>query len=269
MSIEAHVMALLEEGNPATEAPGASWSGSDASTYLASLEQGSKRVVQLETKPRQSKPTGPAMGWVLAAAAVIVVGAIILATNDRSDPPPADQPTTTTTAAPTTTTTTTTVPIPRDLATAQAMMAGLYEPGGAVLAALPWANLTVSEEMMWVSDFGAFANAEVLDFSCEAGQNTVTCTSISRDDLTRAVDESAVYSDSFTLAFDGPSGQIVNTSWLFTTTGRLNEFFTWTENNVPDLFDSGDVCNVDANRPAECAVALLELVLDFEEAVSP
>jgi len=267
VSTEAHVMALLEEGNPAAKAPGAGWSGSDASTYLASLEQRSKRVVQLETKPRQTKPTRPAIAWLLAAAAAIVVGAIILTANDKTDLPPADQPITTTTAAPTTTTTTT-VPIPRDLATAQAMMAGLHEPGGAALAALPWANPTVPRRVMWVSEFGAFANAEVLDFSCTVGQNTITCTSSSRDDVTRAVDETSVYSDVFTLAFDGPSGEVVNADWDLSTTGRLNEFFTWTENNAPDLYDDG-VCNVDADKPAECAGALLGLVTDFEEAPGP
>lgn len=265
MSTEAHVMALLEEGNPATEAPGTAWSESDASTYLAGLEQGSKRVVQLETKPKQSGPARPAIAWVLAAAAVIVVGAIVLTTNDRSDLPPADQPTTTSTVAPTTTTPTTT-PVARDLATAEAMMTAIYQPGGAALAALPWSDPTVPEPIVWVSEFGVFANAELLEFSCVAGQNTVTCTSSSMDDVTRALDPSAAYSDKFTLAFNGPTGQIVDVDWQLATTGRLDEFFRWAETSSPELFSRGGVCDAAAAQPAECAAALLGLVADFEEA---
>ncbi|MGI9649420.1 MAG: hypothetical protein ACR2OI_12980 [Acidimicrobiia bacterium] len=270
MSTEARVMALLEEGNPASEAPEAAWSEFDASTYLAGLEQRSKRVVQLETKPRETRKTRPAIGWVLAAGALIVVGAIILTTNDRNDLPPADQPTTTT-AVPTTTTTTTStttstsVPLARDLATAETMMAALYEPGGASLAALPWADPTVPKAVNWISEFGSFANAEILDASCVAGQNTVTCRSTSQDDVSRAVDESAVYSDEFTLAFNGPTGLIINATWRMTMTGRLDEFFSWTENSAPHLYNRGGACNIDADQPTGCATALLGLVPDFEE----
>jgi hypothetical protein len=264
-------MALLEEGNPATEAPEAAWSGFDASTYLAGLEQRSKRVVQLETKPSQSRRTGPAIAWVLAAAAVIVVGAIILTSNDPDDLPPADQPTTTSTVAPTTTSTTpattTTVPVPRDQATAEAMMAGLYQPGGAALAALPWANPTVGENIVWVSEFGVSAHAEHLEYSCVPAQVTVTCTSNSKDDVSRAVDPAAVYSDEFTLAFNGPTGLIVDADWKMNTTGRLDEFFTWTQENASEIYDRGNVCDLAAGQPAECATALLGLVADFEEAV--
>ena len=75
MSDERLVMALLVEGNPATEVAGDASTGVPAATYLATLEQRSSDMTQLETERngQESKRiwTTP---WLVAAIAVIVLG---------------------------------------------------------------------------------------------------------------------------------------------------------------------------------------------------
>jgi hypothetical protein len=70
VSDERLVMALLAEGNPATEVAQEASTGVPAATYLATLEQRSSDMTQLETK----KSTGPGRGiaWGIAGLAVIL-----------------------------------------------------------------------------------------------------------------------------------------------------------------------------------------------------
>jgi hypothetical protein len=70
VSDERLVMALLAEGNPATEVAQEASMGVPAATYLATLEQRSSDMTQLETK----KSPGPGRGiaWGIAGLAVIL-----------------------------------------------------------------------------------------------------------------------------------------------------------------------------------------------------
>ena len=106
MSTESQVMALLEEGNPETEISETAWSETTATAYLATLEQRSSEVTQLDTK--QTDPTSSKrsmMPWLIAAALAAVVGVAIIVSNQNSgEVPVVDEPTPTTVvdAAPTT-----------------------------------------------------------------------------------------------------------------------------------------------------------------------
>ena len=126
MSTESEVMALLEEGNPATEVPETAWSETNAAAYLATLEQRSSEVTQLDTRPQRTRtePTSqkqPPMRWLVAAAVIILAGVAFLLTNLGSDeppvvtdPPPTTVPEVTSTTIPEQTSTTAAVPEPVD-----------------------------------------------------------------------------------------------------------------------------------------------------------
>jgi len=87
VSDERLVMALLAEGNPATEIAEDASTGVPAATYLATLEQSSSDMTQLETKqnePERKRPwTTP---WLVAAIAVIVLGVAAIAVNQTRVP---------------------------------------------------------------------------------------------------------------------------------------------------------------------------------------
>jgi hypothetical protein len=82
VSDERLVMALLAEGNPATEVAEDASTEVPAATYLATLEQRSSDMTQLETKKdeKQTKRrlTTP---WLVAAIAVVVLGVAALVVN--------------------------------------------------------------------------------------------------------------------------------------------------------------------------------------------
>ena len=88
MSDERLVMALLAEGNPATEIAEDASTGVPAATYLATLEQRSSDMTQLETKKNAQETkrlwTTP---WLVAAIAVIVLGVAVIVVNRASDDP--------------------------------------------------------------------------------------------------------------------------------------------------------------------------------------
>lgn len=74
MSAERHVMALLEEGNPAPEL-GDEWTHLDAATYLATLEQRISEMTKLETnESQQDTPRQWNRPWLIAAVFVFVLG---------------------------------------------------------------------------------------------------------------------------------------------------------------------------------------------------
>ena len=75
MSTESQVMALLEEGNPATEISESAWAGTTASAYLATLNARSSNVTRLDTKhTEEMKKPGRPVGWIAAAVAAVVIG---------------------------------------------------------------------------------------------------------------------------------------------------------------------------------------------------
>ena len=87
MSDERLVMALLAEGNPATEDADDASTGVPAATYLATLEQRSSDMTQLETKKNEQESkrrwTTP---WLVAAIAVIVLGVAAIVVNQAQVP---------------------------------------------------------------------------------------------------------------------------------------------------------------------------------------
>ncbi len=99
MSTESQVMALLEEGNPATEIPEAAWAGTTASDYLATLNTRSSNVTLLE--PRQTEETRErtrSVRWIAAAIAVVVIGVTaFLISQRRQESPVVTEPPPTTT----------------------------------------------------------------------------------------------------------------------------------------------------------------------------
>lgn len=105
MSNDSYVMALLEEGNPATELGEHAWSHLDAAAYLATLHERSSEVTQLDTKETQAGPKGAKRIPVLVAALlVVIVGVAVILTIQGGDETPITEPTPTTQvdAAPTT-----------------------------------------------------------------------------------------------------------------------------------------------------------------------
>ncbi len=87
MSDERLVMALLAEGNPATEVAEEASTGVPAATYLATLEQRSSDMTQLETQKSEEESkrlwTTP---WLVAAIAVIVLGVAAIVLNQAGVP---------------------------------------------------------------------------------------------------------------------------------------------------------------------------------------
>jgi hypothetical protein len=77
-------MALLEEGNPATELEDDAWTETTAANYLASLDRRSSDMTQLETN--NSRPEGHRL-WttpLAAAIVVIVLGVAVVVVNQAN-----------------------------------------------------------------------------------------------------------------------------------------------------------------------------------------
>ena len=111
MTNESHVMALLEEGNPATELGDNAWSHLDAAAYLATLQERSSEMTELKTraleKRRDPGTERRRPRWVpvlVATVLALIVGTGLMLTSGSSDESPVvTQPPPTTTEVPTTT----------------------------------------------------------------------------------------------------------------------------------------------------------------------
>lgn len=103
MNTEDRVMAVLGRANPMPEDDPLELD-TDAVTYLATLEQRSSEVTQLDTRPKEQDKFSR---WTLigvAAAAVLILGtALVLMTRDSEEPPVATDPPPSTIVTPTTT----------------------------------------------------------------------------------------------------------------------------------------------------------------------
>lgn len=90
MSDESRVMALLEEGNPATDVGDAEWLEITAPAYLATLSTRSEEMTQLKTPERQrSSSKTTTMQWLAAAIAILVIGTTIVILSIGDDESPA------------------------------------------------------------------------------------------------------------------------------------------------------------------------------------
>ncbi len=93
MSNEGHVMALLAEGNPAPELDDDSRIDLDARTYLATLEQRSRKMTVSETKEiREETSRRPYTPWLVAAIVVLVIGVAVVVFNQMNPAPVVEAP---------------------------------------------------------------------------------------------------------------------------------------------------------------------------------
>lgn len=229
--------------------------------------------IQTERTP-ETKEKASVVRLLIAAAIVAVVGiAIVLLTQGDDEVPVATDPTpiTVVEATPTTTVPTTTAPIPAEalapenLAVAQSVVDAMWEPGGDALSAIPWTDESVGQEVIWLSAFGAAVNPETVDSSCDDRGTRIICQVMSKDDITKAIDPEAVNHDTFDLYFDGTASEVTIANWINNTTGELGAFYAWTfvPENSGGAFQTGGLCHVDSDQPAECAALLLGLTEVF------
>jgi hypothetical protein len=87
VSDERLVMALLAEGNPATELGDDAWTELNAATYLATLERRSSEMTQVDTKksPRRTQPRSTTP-WLIAAIIVGVLGVAAVVVSQAGEP---------------------------------------------------------------------------------------------------------------------------------------------------------------------------------------
>lgn len=138
----------------------------------------------------------------------------------------------------------------------------MYVAGGDALAALPWGSEETSNDVTWVSEFAVAVNSEVVESSCQRGSITIVCKMTVIDDISKTIGEETSYGDIFTLRFDDSSEEIVSAQWRTSQTGDLADFYAWTQTNS-DLHSPDGVCRLEVGRPAECALALLDLTDDY------
>lgn len=93
MNIETQVLALFEEGNPIPDLDGLEPIDIDAAAYLATLEQRSSEMTQLDTKQKgQEQKKTVRQRWLVAAVVIILAGVALLFINQSGETPVADQP---------------------------------------------------------------------------------------------------------------------------------------------------------------------------------
>ena len=95
MITEEHVMATLAHSNPVPDVEDIDLVQVGTASYLATLEQRSSGMTELDTKTPESKnPRRPIVPWLIAAGVAAVIGvAIIIAAQNTEEAPVVDQPT--------------------------------------------------------------------------------------------------------------------------------------------------------------------------------
>jgi ketosteroid isomerase-like protein len=144
-----------------------------------------------------------------------------------------------------------------NLATAEAVVAAIFEPDEEAFDGFPWFNEQgrSEEEAVSVALFGQALHVEVFDVSCHlADPQLVQCQAHVTDDLADALG-SGVVTETYEFSFND-SGEITG---LVSEThdGGVGETFTnWAWNIAyPGICDS----------PAQCALALLDVVDEYNE----
>ena len=94
MSIENHVLALIEEGNPVPDPDQITDIPVEPAAYLATLNQRSSEVTQLDTRVEKSDNRKKWL-WAAAAALVVIAGSTAVLTSGEEPPVATDPPPTT------------------------------------------------------------------------------------------------------------------------------------------------------------------------------
>lgn len=162
MTTETELFALFEEGNSVPDLNGLGSVDLDAAAYLATLEQRSSEVTQLETKQTETKTRKSTVPWLIAAGVAAVIGvAVIVAAQNTEQAPVAGQPTLT--AGP--------VTIKTDIDRSVSPLSGTFEVtvGADVLGCSAGTLVSMNSE--------TFLKDEHV-MTCESGPNTGTFTII-------------------------------------------------------------------------------------------
>ncbi len=101
MNTEDRVMAVLARANPMPEEDSLDLS-TDGVTYLATLEQRSREMTQLDTRPVEARKSTRSRLVAVAAAVVVVIGTALVLLTQNQEPPVATEPPPTTLGTPTT-----------------------------------------------------------------------------------------------------------------------------------------------------------------------
>ena len=204
MITEEHVMATLAHSNPVPDVEDIDLVQVGTASYLATLEQRSSEVTNLDTKQTEQTSTKRSMvPWLVAAGVAAIIGvAIIFAAQNTEQAPVADQPTLT--AGP--------VTIKTDVDRSQSPLSGTFEVtvGVDVLGCSGGTLVSMNSET-----FGKMDNV----MTCESGPNTGTFTIVYRtEDFNWSVLEST---DDFT----GLQGE-GRFSFVLPSPSTLTETFT-------------------------------------------
>ena len=92
MNIETQVLALFEEGNPVPDLDGLEPIDLDAAAYLATLEQRSSVVTQLDTMRKDQKEKKTVRPWLVAAVVAVLAGVAFLLISQSDETPVVDKP---------------------------------------------------------------------------------------------------------------------------------------------------------------------------------
>lgn len=90
MSIEDHVIALIDEGNPVPDPDDLVVEPIDVPAYLATLSRWSSEMTKVETETIEERDEKrPALPWLAAAVVVVILGVVAILMNQDTETPPA------------------------------------------------------------------------------------------------------------------------------------------------------------------------------------
>ena len=242
MITEEHVERLFDRANPVPDPELLDLEQIGAARHLATFEQRSSEVTQLDTRPTESKePKRGRFVLAMGTAAAILIAAVLVLTQSDETPPPATQPTPTTIAAPVTT-------APQGdevaLATAEEFMMARDSWDGEGIRALLSDDATivgtefaeVIDEYPALADYERAVGARFLDHEClVSSPGLIRCTYLLENKLTQAAGAGPFVGNSFMLEFE--DGMIQRINHIFgapTSMAVVEEFTAWLGANYPD-----------------------------------
>lgn len=274
MNTEDRVMAVLARANPMPEDDSLELS-TDAVTYLATLEQRSSEMTQIDTRPAEVRKPSRSRLVAVAAGVVVVVGAALVLLTRNDKPPVVTQLTSTTLATPTTIPEATQELSPQleealavatafNLARADMDIEGMSESGieGHVNGFFVSSLETIPDEFDWLMAVGWTTEVQGCEITNpDLTGTTVRCDVTHSDALSDALDQGpyeGAYHMRVGYAGDEKLGVTINettvTESLFMdfpsfqfTSGTWRPFVTWLEDNHPEDVSSMFAGEVQSN----------------------